>query len=450
MSWLQVDMHNGLGTFAYDVGLYDQGLWLLSRGEAPFVTLMGRNLFGDHASLILLFLVPLYWVLPGTGTLLVVQAFVIAAGAIPLYLLARQKLQNNFWALIIAVVWLANPAVNGTGMENFHPDSFLGLFIPMALYAAFSRQWRLYALSVGLALLVKEDVLLLMIPLGVYVAVFLDRKKGLWTVFASVIATMAGMFILMRAITGITTRNAWRVPFGGIDGLLAEVFLRPLNVVQYLLQDDRPLYIFQMTAPLAGLFLLAPWFALVALPVISWNLLSTFWYQHSIQYHYSIVVMPVLVVGVILGVAKLRQSWKRPLMLLVLLTSLVTSVAWGQHSLSANPRDVLPGNSPIAIAGREILKRVPPDAAISLYDPLTTHAAHRKDVYFFPNPFSTLYYGINDSESGVRLPVSDRIEYVVLPRYMSEGLRGVWDWVKMDYVELDSNLHWQVFKKRSP
>jgi uncharacterized membrane protein len=450
MSWLQVDTHNGLGTFAYDVGLYDQGLWLLSRGEAPFVTLMGRNLFGDHASLILLFLVPLYWVIPGTATLLVVQAIVIAAGAIPLYLLARRVFENERWALVIAVVWLANPAVNGTGMENFHPDSFLGLFIPLAIYAAFSRQWRLYAVAVGLSLLVKEDVLLLMIPLGLYVAVFLDRRKGLWTVFASVMATMFGMLILMKALTGITTRNAWRIPFGGFDGFVAEVFLRPLNVLQYLLEDDRPLYIFQLSAPLAGLFVLSPWLAAVAVPVIAWNLLSTFWYQHSIQYHYSLVVMPVLVAGVVFGVAKLRQSWKRTFLLLVLGTSLLTSVTWGQHSLAVNPREVLPGNAPIAIAGREILKRIPADAVVSLYDPLTTHAAHRKEVYFFPNPFSALYYGLNDSEAGVRLPASDRIEYVVLPRYMAGGLREVWNWVKVDFVEVDSNLHWQVFQKKSP
>jgi hypothetical protein len=160
--------------------------------------------------------------------------------------------------------------------------------------------------------------------------------------------------------------------------------------------------------------------------------------------------MPVLIASVILGVAKLRQSWKQPMMLLVLAASMVTTVAWGQHSLSVNPRDVLPGDSPIAIAGRQILKSVPPDAAVSLYDPLTTHAAHRKDVYFFPNPFSTLYYGINDSEAGVRLPASDRIEYVVLPRYMAGGLREVWGWVKVDFVEVDSNLHWQVFQKKSP
>ena len=54
-----LDIHHSLGTSSYDSGLYDQGIWLLSRFDAPFVTLMGRNLLGDHTSLVLLFLVPL-------------------------------------------------------------------------------------------------------------------------------------------------------------------------------------------------------------------------------------------------------------------------------------------------------------------------------------------------------------------------------------------------------
>lgn len=81
--------HFGLGTSAYDFGLYDQGLWLLSRGEAPFVTLMGRNLFGDHTSFILLPLVPLYWLVDSTGLLFVVQAIVLGVGALPVWKSAR-------------------------------------------------------------------------------------------------------------------------------------------------------------------------------------------------------------------------------------------------------------------------------------------------------------------------------------------------------------------------
>ncbi len=207
MSWLQVNLHRGLGTFAYDVGLYDQGVWLLSRGQAPFVTLMGRNLFGDHASLILVFLVPLFWIIPGTATLLVVQAVAIAGGAIPLYLFARRVLQSEPLGVCAAFLWLANPAVNGTGMENFHPDSFLGLFLPLALYALYERKWRLYAVAVFLCLLVKEDVVLVMVPLGIFVAFRFDRRKGLWTAFASLFATFVGMFLLMKSLIGVPTRN---------------------------------------------------------------------------------------------------------------------------------------------------------------------------------------------------------------------------------------------------
>ncbi|KRO41106.1 MAG: hypothetical protein ABR58_05335, partial [Acidimicrobium sp. BACL19 MAG-120924-bin39] len=64
--WLAVRTtrnHFGLGTSAYDFGLFDQGVWLVAQGKAPFVTLMGRNLFGDHTSFILLPLVPLFWVI---------------------------------------------------------------------------------------------------------------------------------------------------------------------------------------------------------------------------------------------------------------------------------------------------------------------------------------------------------------------------------------------------
>lgn len=239
MSWLQVDMHLGLGTFAYDVGLYDQGVWLLSRGEAPFVTLMGRNMLGDHASLILFFVVPFFWVVPGTATLLVIQAFVVAAGAIPLYLFARRVLTSGAMGFAAAFLWLANPAVNGSAMENFHPDSFLGLFIPLALYAAHARKWRLFAVAVVLAVMVKEDVLLVMVPLGLYVAWKYDRKKGLLAAGLSIVVTILGMFVLMRTLIGVPTRNEWRIPFGGVTGFMKETFTNPLNVVKHIFSGDR-------------------------------------------------------------------------------------------------------------------------------------------------------------------------------------------------------------------
>lgn len=448
MSWLQVEMHRGLGTFAYDVGLYDQGVWLLSRGHAPFVTLMGRNMFGDHASLILIFLVPLFWVIPGTATLLVVQAIAIAAGAIPLYLFARRVLSSPALGFAAAFLWLANPAVNGTGMENFHPDSFLGLFLPLALYALYEKKWRLYWVAVFGALLVKEDVLLVMVPLGIFVAFRFDKKKGLLTALASIVATAVGMFVLMRSLIGVPTRNAWRIPFGGFGGFFKELFTNPTNVVQYLMSEDRPLYLFQMAAPFGAVFVLSPWLSLVAVPVIASNIVSTFWYQHSIQYHYSLVAVPALLCATVFGVRAVAEKWRGLVMAAVVVCTAATSVLWGQHSLALTPRKVLASDAPIAVSAREIVKQIPDDAVVSAFDPLVTFLAHRKEIYFFPNPFRAVYYGVGTEVEGKRLPAADRVEYVVLPRMLNEALR--WDWAEVsgDFTEVSSNQYWQIFRRK--
>jgi uncharacterized membrane protein len=449
MSWLQVDMHLGLGTFAYDVGLYDQGVWLLSRGEAPFVTLMGRNLLGDHASLILFFVVPFYWIVPGTATLLVIQAFVVAAGAIPTFLFARRVLHSGAMGMAAAFLWLANPAVNGSGMENFHPDTFLGLFIPLALYAAHASKWRLFAVAVVLAVMVKEDVLLVMVPLGIYVAWKYDRKKGLLAAALSIVVTILGMFVMMRSLIGVPTRNEWRIPFGGVSGFIKETFTNPVAVVKHIFSGDRPLYLYQMSAPLAGLFFLAPGMTLVAIPVILSNVVSTFWYQQSIQYHYSIVAVGPLVFATVLAASRLGRQMGKTAMVVACVFTLATSYLWGQHSLAQTPRGTLGAQAPLAVSAREIVSTIPKDAVISVYDPLVTFLAHRKEVYFFPNPFRAVYYGVDTSLEGTRLPAADRVEYVVLPRSLNEQLQWDWSLVSADFEEVDSNTYWQVFRRKS-
>lgn len=446
-AYLQVDMHNGLGTFSYDVGLYDQGIWLVSRGHSPFVTLMGRNLFGDHASFILLLLVPVYWVIPGTATLLVFQAMAVAAAAIPIYFLAKHVLESAELAFIFGLVWLLNPAVNGTNLENFHPDGFLGLFVSLAIYAAITKKWRLYVVALVLTLLVKEDVLLLVFPLGVYIFARLDKRKGILTVIATFAVTIFGMFAVMKSLIGVPTRNTWRIPFGGPTGLIKETFTNPTNVWKYLLQDDRPQYLFQMFAPLAGTFFLSPWLALVAVPVLASNVVSNFWYQHSIQYHYSIVVVPALISASILGVKKIKPTFRPLATSVILACTVLTYSAWGQTTLAQKPRVVWGADNPIARSGLEIIKMVPDDAIISVFDPLTTHMAHRQHVYFFPNPFKASYYGVDDSLANKRLPIADSIEYVVLPKSLDAGQQEVWNSVRADYQLIKENSYWQVFQQ---
>lgn len=445
---VQWDIHRGLGTSSFDIGLYDQGIWLLSRFEAPFVTLMGRNLLGDHSSLILFFLVPLYWILPGSETLLAVQAMVIAAGAIPIYLFTKKRLESDWLGLLMVVVWLVNPALNGGGAENFHPDSFLALLFPAALVAALSGRWHLYWVAFVLCLLVKEDVVLVMVPLAGLLALTGERRRALITAVASTAASLLAMFVLMRSLIGVPTRNMWRIPFGGPTGLLKETFANPTNVIDYLRSEERPLYWWKMLAPLAFTSLLAPEIAVVGMLVMATNTISTFWYQFHIEYHYSVVAVPALVIATVVGVARLPRRFWHVAVAVVAATSVFCSRHWSHFPLRASEIPHWSSDYPVAVQAREIMEFIPESAAISVFHSLAPHVAHRKLVFQFPNPFRVVLYGTDLSLEGSRNPLADEIEYVILPRNRDAEMTADWAKIEGAFREYRNNESWQVFIRR--
>lgn len=448
VSRVLIDVHRGLGTSSYDIGLYDQGTWLLSRFEAPFVTLMGRNLLGDHASIVMFFVVPFYWVIPGSETLLVLQTVAIGAGAFPLFAYARRALESDLLAVGIAACWLLNPAVNGTAYENFHPDGFIGLFLPLALYAALTDRWRLYLVAFVLCLTVKEDVALVMVPLGIFVALRKNKRLGIISALAAVAATILGMFVLMRSLIGVPTRNTWRIPFGGPTGFIKEVFTNPLNVWRHLTSEDRPEYLWKMVAPFAGIFLLVPELALISTLVLLANIVSTFWYQYHIEYHYSLIAVPGLLFGTVYAIARVKPEFRKILVAAVVACTAITSYFWSPLPFAQKPLAHWPASHPVAVAARDIISVVPDDASIAVFHSLAPHLAHRKEVYQFPTPFRTVLYGVDLSIENTRLPQADTVEYVVLPINRDEQMSLDWNQEVPNFNLIAVNEYWEVFQRK--
>lgn len=445
---LQWDIHRGLGTSSYDVGLYDQGVWLLSRFKTPFVTLMGRNLMGDHASFVLVLVAPLYWLIPGTETLLALQSIVVASGALPLYLFARKKLGGQVIAVLLAGTWLLNPALNGANLENFHPDSFLALFLPLALWALLDRRWRVYAVAVVLCASVKEDVSLVLVPLGLLVALRGETRRGLLTVVGAVAASLTGMFLVMKPLIGVATRNGWRIPFGGVKGFIRESFTNPASVWRYMTSEGRLFYLWQMLSPFGFVFLLAPEVALVSGFVLLGNVVSTFWYQFHIGYHYSLVAVPALAFATVAGVARLHRD-SRPVAVAVVVTcSLLGAYSWTALPHARHPVGHWSADHPVAVAAREIIKEVPPDAVVAVYHALAPHMAHRERIYQFPNPFRVVLYGTDISLEGTRDPAADSVQYVVLPLTMDADMARDFASIAADFEPVARNDSWGVWKRR--
>ena len=447
---LQWDIHRGLGTSAYDVGLYDQGVWLLSRFEAPFVTLMGRNLFGDHASLILILVAPLYWIWPGTETLLALQSFVVAAGALPIYFFGRRHLNSAALGCAFAIVWLVNPAVNGTIFENYHPDSFLGLFVPVAIISALTKRWRWYWIAVFLSLLVKEDVVLVIVPLGAMLALRGETRRGILTIGAAVSAALLGMFVLMKNLIGVPTRNGWRIPFGGVSGFIKESFTNPTNVYRYLTSEGRLMYWWKMFAPFALLSTLAPEVAIISILVLVGNTVSNFWYQFHIEYHYSLVAVPALLIAVIVWLGRVGVGMRRILVATVVASSLWCASLWSYVPFRMDEYPHWGAAHPVALAAEEMYTHIPAKAKISVLHSTAPHLAHRKEIYQFPNPFRIVLYGPDTSLEGQRSPLADGIEYVLLPRNLDGDNRKDWSLVAGDFYEYKANVYWQLFARKKP
>jgi len=422
--------HDGLGTQAFDFGIYDQGLWLLSRLKSPFVTVMGRQLFGDHTSFILLPLVPIYMLIPSAKVLLICQALVLGIAGVPAFLLAREKLRDEMLAALLAAAFLIQPVLGWTNLEHFHPDVFEVPLVLFALWFMVKHRWVPYFFCVVLLLLVKEDVVLFAIPLGIYVAVKHNRAVGLATCAAGAVYAGVAVGWILPALNGVGSLNGWRIPFGGPSGLVRTSIAHPGQVISYLTTHDRLWYLWQLFAPLALVALAAPGVLWIGAGALGSNMLSNFLYQYNIHYHYSTIVLPVIVAATIFGVASWpAQADRRTLVAVVVGASLVGAYLWGPTPLGRHEAYIANPGGAMVTSFHQAARMLPADAVVSTSYAWLPQIDHREQVYMFPNPWKASYWGTFKQE-GQRLPQSDQVQYLLLPSQLDPEPKAVFDAIK--------------------
>jgi len=415
---LSVQVQDGYGAPGFDMGIFDQGVWLLSRFRTPFVTVMGRNLFGDHTSFVLVLAAPLYWIWPGAQTLLVLQALLIAAAAIPIYLVALRRLGHAGLATAVTLAYLLNPALQRGNLEQFHPEAFLVFFIAVALYAALEwRPWLLVVACVG-CLLVKEDTALLIVPLAIWVAGRRNPRLGIWLGAASVGYMAVAYAVVIRLLLGTSSFYANRIPFGGIGGLFVAPFAHPGRFWSYLRSGYRPFYAWQMLSSFGWAFAVAPEIAAIGLLTFAENVLSAFPYMQQIRYHYSLPIVPVLAMGTVYALSRLTSVRLRAGAAgYVLGVSVLACYLWGLAPFSRHPTypHSAPDN-PAVLAVNAALAVIPPDAVVSSHYAYISHLDHRVYCYQWPTPFRATYWGLYTQE-GRRLPAAARVRYLAIPTF---------------------------------
>ncbi|HTV11449.1 MAG TPA: DUF2079 domain-containing protein [Acidimicrobiales bacterium] len=421
---------------AYDLSLYDQGIWLMSHFRAPFMTVMGTNMFAAHTVFIFIFLVPLFWVYPHTAALLVAQAVAVASGAVPVYLLARNLLKSTLLATLLGAAYLLNPAIEQGNLEQFHVEAFEAPILAFAIYAAVVWRPRLLLAMVVLLLMCKQDDALYAVPLGLWVALKRDRRTGELILGSALAIGLLENFVIVPALlNGVPATYSGWWPFGTFPETVRVIIRRPGEFWSFATSQGRPFYVWQMAFSGGIAFLLAPGVLAVALPELAADALSSNPYLHQIIRHYSMPVAAVLLCASVCGLARIAGRRRRiAAVSLVTLCALWGCVLWGDAPFSDNPVTPPDPSVPSVVATAQLVTKIPSGAVVSAAENFVPNIDHRRFIYMFPTPFSQSYYG-NPTYDGEELPLAPTVQYLLLPSCIScDGNLGETDQIVFNRI----------------
>ena len=108
-----------------DLGNMSQAVWSSTQGK-PLVFTSNHGPLSRlalHVELFYFLIAPFYAIFPSPAMLLVFQAMLFVAGAFPLYILAKRRLESCWTASVIVVIYLFYPAAQTAMLFDFHGDT---------------------------------------------------------------------------------------------------------------------------------------------------------------------------------------------------------------------------------------------------------------------------------------------------------------------------------------
>jgi uncharacterized membrane protein len=255
--------HRNVLSSSLDLGLEDNLVWnVLHRAPLFKSSPLGgptSSHLGFHATWFAFVIAPFYAIRPNAETLLIIQAFLFGAGALPLYLLGT-RLVSPWLACIVSLAYLLYPGLHGSNLYDFHYLPLGPFFLWFAIYFADTRRWIWTAVFVLLALSVREDVAAGLAGLG-GLMLLSGRRPIAGTVL---LGTGSLYFLVMK---GVIMRHA----MGGGDafvhqykllipeedasfaGVVKTILSNPVFTLDTLLERQKFVYLLQIMLPLAFL-----------------------------------------------------------------------------------------------------------------------------------------------------------------------------------------------------
>lgn len=302
--------HSLFQSTGFDLGIYDQVVYLMSQGKAPISSFLGYHHLGNHAAWAVYPLGLLYKIYPDVRWLFLVQAISLALGAWPVWSLARLEGLKPRLAEAIAFVYLLYPVIFNVNLFDFHPEVMAVPAIFGAILAAKKQKIRWFCVAIAWILGCKAVLSLTVLAMGFWLWKFEQRKR------CGLIALSAGFFWflivtqgIIPAFSGQEVAGVGRYSYLGdsVIGIIVNMFLLPDMVLAKILSWASLKYLLLVILPVfwglvpgGKLPKLVDFTPLVpAIPTLFLNILSDVNFQRSLDYQYSLPILPFLLLTII-------------------------------------------------------------------------------------------------------------------------------------------------------
>lgn len=375
-SFFSIARHLRFESFGFDLGIYDQVIWLASRGLPLFSSLLDYHAWGDHFTPTLVLLAPLYWLWESPLVLLFFQAFFAAFGAVPIYLLAQKKIKDQTLAFSLTLAYLLFFGLQNALAFDFHPIVLAATLLAWLFYLYEIKKWLFFWLVLVLFLGLQENFALTTTALGLYF--FLqnkDYKRG-------VIISLFGLSWFLLAVL-IVIPYFRGEPFLYLPGHweklgwlgVLESLVYPWSKVQVMFFSFLAFGFLPLLAPVAWIILLEEFFQrFVGSPSPN---------RWGLGFQYNAILAPILAVGAIAAISKYLPHQKNLAGTLLLAGVVLTQVLANPSLNQLKQKEFYDFSTTRDI--QSVLKMIPPEASVAATNNLVPHLSHRRQIILLTN-----------------------------------------------------------------
>lgn len=400
-----VQQHYQLKTYSWDLGIFDNLMYNLLRGHwfkaSPVLGAEGSHL-QFHATFGAYLLLPVYALWQKAETLIALQATLVGAGAIPLYLLAKLRLESGWLGVLFAFVYLVHAPLHGPLFYDFHFLTISVVFVLTVIYCFEAGAKSGLIISWLIAISMREEV---SATLGVCALYYLlTGKRTRWAFWGGLLCAvyfLVTKFIVMPAHGQAGQSFSWIFKDliapgdAGFGGVLRTLATSPVFAFSKVFTADKFEYLLRNLGPVLLLVVRGKLVWILCLPAFIFTLLST-GYEPMIQtgFQYTANWTPYVMAGSIF----VLDAWRRSPDGLVRFWAAIPALGVAAMLFSYNFGAIFQRNS--FVGGfhkvefeytkahartysdlKKLIDQIPPRASVAACELLVPHVSNRENAF---------------------------------------------------------------------